>query len=87
MNNLLSIFIGGENRIVLPFLAYPPLLTIPSLLLSCLVVIPNDKLSSISKQILSIPILLALLLVPFGFTNGNKSKLSIRMIYHGIDFL
>ncbi|KAI7894131.1 uncharacterized protein EV154DRAFT_415510 [Mucor mucedo] len=72
MNELLSIFIGGENRIVLPFLLYPVILVIPSILLAGLVVIPHDKFPSAIKQILSIPLLLAVFMTPFGFTNGNR---------------
>lgn len=80
MNDLLSIFIGGENRIVLPFLLYPVILVIPSILLAALVVIPHDKFPNALKQILSIPLLLAVFLTPFGFTNGNKSRLFINII-------
>lgn len=74
MNALLSMFIGGENRTVLPFLLYPVILIIPTLVLSTLIVIPHDKFPSIFKQILSIPLLLAIALTPFAFTNGNKGK-------------
>lgn len=75
---LLSIFSGGENRITLPFLAYPPLFVAPNILLTLLVVIPpNDKnlvFSNLVKQILSIPLLVAVFFIPFGFTNGNRRK-------------
>ncbi|GAA5803980.1 hypothetical protein HPULCUR_009465 [Helicostylum pulchrum] len=72
MIDSLSIFLGGENRITLPFLAYPPLFLSPIVPLAALIIIPNAKLPTIAKQILSIPLLLALFLIPFGFTNGNR---------------
>jgi hypothetical protein len=68
----LSIFTGGSNRIILPYLALPPLVAAPSILLALLVIIPNDKLHSVIKQILSIPLLAAVFLIPFGFTNGDR---------------
>ncbi|KAI9480900.1 MAG: hypothetical protein EXX96DRAFT_564649 [Benjaminiella poitrasii] len=67
-----SIFLGGEYRIILPFLAYPPLFVAPSIILALLVIIPTNKLSNVVKQFLSIPLLLAVSLIPFGFTNGNR---------------
>lgn len=76
----LSIFIGGQNRITLPYLAYPPLFASPSILLAALIVIPNAKLSTTLKQILSIPLLLAVFFIPFGFTNGDRGKLFILYI-------
>jgi hypothetical protein len=74
MLDFLSIFIGGENRITLPFFAYPPLLLVPNILLAVLVIIPPNNLSSLVKQCLSIPLLVAVFFIPFGFTNGNRSK-------------
>lgn len=68
----LSIFLGGEQRITVPFLVYPVLIAIPTLILALLVIIPIDRLSSTFKQILSIPLLTIVLLTPFGFTNGNR---------------
>lgn len=77
MIDSLSIFLGGENRITLPYLAYPPLFISPAIPLAALIIIPNAKLPTIAKQILSIPLLLALVLIPFGFTNGDRGKLYI----------
>lgn len=73
----ISIFLGGENRVVLPFFAYPPLVIAPTLALALGVIIPTDRFPSFLKQIVSIPLLLAVFLIPFGFTNGNKSKYSL----------
>jgi hypothetical protein len=70
----LSIFAGGGNRIVLPYLALPPLVFAPSILLTLLVIIPINKLPSVIKQILSIPLIAAVFLIPFGFTNGDRGK-------------
>lgn len=70
-----SIFLGGENRVVLPFFAYPALVIAPTLALALGVIVPTDRLPSIVKQILSIPLLLAVFMIPFGFTNGNKGNL------------
>ncbi|KAI7906631.1 uncharacterized protein BX663DRAFT_497151 [Cokeromyces recurvatus] len=67
-----SIFLGGKNRIVLPFLLYPLLFVAPSLILSSIIIIPNDRLPGFLKQLLSIPLLLAVFFIPFGFTNGNR---------------
>lgn len=72
MMELLSIFIGGENRITTPFLLYPVLVAVPASLLALLVTIPIDRCPSKLKQILSIPLLLAVFFTPFGFTNGNR---------------
>lgn len=74
MKELLSIFLGGEQRVVLPALLYPVIIPIPSSLLALLVIIPNDKLSSKVKQILSIPLLVAVFFLPFGFTMGNRGN-------------
>lgn len=70
-----SIFLGGENRVVLPFFAYPALVVAPTMALALGVIVPTDRLPSILKQILSIPLLLAVFMIPFGFTNGNRGKL------------
>lgn len=72
-----SIFLGGENRIVLPFFAYPALVIAPTLALALGVIVPTDRLPSIFKQILSIPLLLAVFMIPFGFTNGNKGTVAV----------
>lgn len=72
MKELLSIFLGGEQRVVVPALLYPAIMTIPASLLALLVIIPNDRLSSKVKQILSIPLLTAVFFGPFGFTMGNR---------------
>ncbi|RCI03284.1 hypothetical protein CU098_002929 [Rhizopus stolonifer] len=69
---MFDIFAGGENRIILPSYVYPLLLVAPSILLAAIVAIPNNKLPSWVKQCLSVPLLLAVFLIPFGFTNGNK---------------
>ncbi|CAO0793366.1 unnamed protein product [Mucor circinelloides] len=67
-----SIFLGGENRVVLPFFTYPALVVAPTIALALGVTVPTDRLPSIFKQILSIPLLLAVFMIPFGFTNGNR---------------
>ncbi|KAI8367267.1 hypothetical protein BD560DRAFT_399749 [Blakeslea trispora] len=64
------VFTGGENRIVSS--AHPALLVIPTTLLTAIVAIPTNKMANSTKQILSVPLLLALFLIPFGFRNGNK---------------
>lgn len=75
MKELLSIFLGGEQRVVVPALLYPAIMTIPASLLALLVIIPNDRLSSKVKQILSIPLLTAVFFGPFGFTMGNRGTI------------
>ncbi|CEP06826.1 hypothetical protein [Parasitella parasitica] len=70
--SILSTFLGGENRLVLQFLAYPALAIAPVVALVGGIIIPTEKLSSFVRQIISIPLLLAVALIPFGFTNGNK---------------
>lgn len=74
MKELLSIFLGGEQRVVVPALLYLAVTTIPADLLALLVIIPNDRLSSKVKQILSIPLLPAVFFAPFGFTMGNRGN-------------
>ncbi|KAI8640289.1 hypothetical protein BD408DRAFT_390894 [Parasitella parasitica] len=67
-----SAFLGGENRILLPFFAYPALAIAPMVALVGGIVIPPERFSSSAKHMASIPLLLAVALIPFGFTNGNK---------------
>lgn len=74
MEEALSIFAGGSNRIVLPSLALLSLVVAPPTLLALLLSIPIDKLPSVIKQIVSIPLIAAVFLIPFGFTNGNRGK-------------
>lgn len=70
MIELLTTFTGGSNRITVPFYELLPLVIIPSVILTSL--ITTNKLQQNIKQILSIPLLIAVFFVPFGFTNGNR---------------
>lgn len=68
----LSIFKGGEYRIVVPLYVVVPLYFLPSLLLIGMLIIPTHKLSTPVKQMLSIPLLIATFMMPFGFTYRMK---------------
>lgn len=65
---------GGEERIPLSVLNYFLLIFMPIIALLFLVTRHEHEMSSTLKQFLSIPLLIAELLIPFGFSSGFKSK-------------
>lgn len=67
-------FTGGEQRATLSPLAYFALSAAPGVSLLFLIIFPNYKISRVTKQALSIPLLLTLFFIPFGFTSGHKSN-------------
>lgn len=67
-------FTGGEQRATLSPLAYFALSAAPGVSLLFLTIFPNNKVSRVTKQALSIPLLLTLFFLPFGFTSGHKSN-------------
>ncbi|KAI8365836.1 hypothetical protein EDC96DRAFT_508989 [Choanephora cucurbitarum] len=61
---------GGESKIVSS--VYPTLLVVPNTLLTAIAAIPTNKMADHTKQILSVPLLLAIFFIPFHFSVGNK---------------
>lgn len=69
-----SIFKGGEYRATVPLYVLFSLYFLPCLLMTGIIMIPPEKLSTSMKQVLSVPLLAATFMMPFGFTFSNKSK-------------
>lgn len=85
----MSIFKGGEHKLVLPPIIYTTIEFLLLFLLAYILHTPTSKLASSTKQTLSIPLLIMLLMYPSGFAVGNKRSypLLLYSILHIYNYL